>query len=220
MSPLSYNICPARNCRCLHFRRRRRRHNGVPTTRNVPRVLAIAGSDPSGGAGIQADLKSIAASGGYGMAAITALTAQNTRGVSGVHVPPAPFLTAQLNAVSDDISIDAVKIGMLGDEQVITAVRSWLEKVRPGVVVLDPVMVATSGDRLLQESAEAALRALLPLAHLITPNLAELGMLLGEPEAARLVRGAGSGQAARGRNRGHRPGQGRATSTATTAPMP
>ncbi|KRE66761.1 hydroxymethylpyrimidine kinase [Arthrobacter sp. Soil736] len=156
----------------------------VATSRNVPRVLAIAGSDPSGGAGIQADLKSIAASGGYGMAAITALTAQNTRGVSGVHVPPASFLTAQLNAVSDDISVDAVKIGMLGDEQVITAVRSWLEKVRPGVVVLDPVMVATSGDRLLQESAEAALRALLPLADLITPNLAELGMLLGEPEAA------------------------------------
>ena len=156
----------------------------VVTPRTVPRVLAIAGSDPSGGAGIQADLKSIAASGGYGMAAITALTAQNTRGVSGVHVPPAPFLTAQLDAVSDDISIDAVKIGMLGDEQVITAVRSWLEKVRPGVVVLDPVMVATSGDRLLQESAEAALRALLPLADLITPNLAELGMLLGEPEAA------------------------------------
>ena len=156
----------------------------VATPRQVPRVLAIAGSDPSGGAGIQADLKSIAASGGYGMAAITALTAQNTRGVNGVHVPPAPFLTAQLDTVSDDISIDAVKIGMLGDERVITAVRSWLEKVRPGVVVLDPVMVATSGDRLLQESAEAALRALLPLADLITPNLAELGMLLGEPEAA------------------------------------
>jgi hydroxymethylpyrimidine/phosphomethylpyrimidine kinase len=156
----------------------------VATSRTIPRVLAIAGSDPSGGAGIQADLKSIAASGGYGMAAITALTAQNTRGVSGVHVPPAPFLTAQLNAVSDDISVDAVKIGMLGDEQVITAVRSWLEKVRPGVVVLDPVMVATSGDRLLQASAEAALRALLPLADLITPNLVELGMLLGEPEAA------------------------------------
>jgi hydroxymethylpyrimidine/phosphomethylpyrimidine kinase len=154
------------------------------TARDIPRVLAIAGSDPSGGAGIQADLKSIAANGGYGMAAITALTAQNTRGVSAVHVPPADFLTAQLAAVSDDITVDAVKIGMLGDEKVITAVRSWLEKVRPGVVVLDPVMVATSGDRLLQESAEAALRALLPLADLITPNLAELGMLLGEPEAA------------------------------------
>ena len=156
----------------------------VRPARRVPRVLAIAGSDPSGGAGIQADLKSIAASGGYGMAAITALTAQNTRGVSGVHVPPADFIAAQLAAVSDDIAVDAVKIGMLGDAEVITAVRSWLEKVRPGVVVLDPVMVATSGDRLLQESAEGALRALLPLADLITPNLAELGMLLGEQEAA------------------------------------
>jgi hydroxymethylpyrimidine/phosphomethylpyrimidine kinase len=149
----------------------------------IPRVLAIAGSDPSGGAGIQADLKSIAANGGYGMAAITALTAQNTQGVRAVHVPPAAFLTAQLDAVSEDISIDAVKIGMLGDAAVIDAVRGWLEKVRPGIVVLDPVMVATSGDRLLQESAEAALRALLPLADLITPNLAELALLLREPVA-------------------------------------
>ena len=146
-------------------------------------MLAIAGSDPSGGAGIQADLKSIAAHGGYGMAAITALTAQNTRGVSAVHVPPAAFLTAQLEAISQDITIDAVKIGMLGDASVIDAVRSWLEKSRPGVVVLDPVMVATSGDRLLQESAEAALHALLPYADLITPNLAELAVLLREPAA-------------------------------------
>ena len=146
-------------------------------------MLAIAGSDPSGGAGIQADLKSIAAHGGYGMAAITALTAQNTRGVSAVHVPPAAFLTAQLDAISQDITIDAVKIGMLGDAAVIDAVRSWLEKARPGVVVLDPVMVATSGDRLLQEADEAALQALLPYADLITPNLAELAVLLGEPAA-------------------------------------
>ena len=150
----------------------------------IPRVLAIAGSDPSGGAGIQADLKSIAANGGYGMAAITALTAQNTQGVSAVHVPPAAFLTAQLDAISDDIGIDAVKIGMLGDAAVIDAVRSWLEKVRPAVVVLDPVMVATSGDRLLQESAEAAMASLLPLADLITPNLSELAILLREPVAA------------------------------------
>ncbi|WP_223987373.1 bifunctional hydroxymethylpyrimidine kinase/phosphomethylpyrimidine kinase [Arthrobacter sp. NicSoilB8] len=150
----------------------------------MPRVLAIAGSDPSGGAGIQADLKSIAANGGYGMAAITALTAQNTQGVRAVHVPPAAFLTAQLDAISDDIGIDAVKIGMLGDAAVIDAVRSWLEKTRPAVVVLDPVMVATSGDRLLQEPAEAALQALLPLADLITPNLAELAILLKEPVAA------------------------------------
>lgn len=151
--------------------------------RSTPRVLAIAGSDPSGGAGIQADLKSIAANGGYGMAAITALTAQNTHGVRAVHVPPAGFLTAQLEAISDDISIDAVKIGMLGDSAVIAAVRSWLGKARPAVVVLDPVMVATSGDRLLQEAAEEELRELLPLADLITPNLAELAMLLHEPLA-------------------------------------
>ena len=146
-------------------------------------MLAIAGSDPSGGAGIQADLKSIAAHGGYGMAAITALTAQNTRGVSAVHVPPADFLTAQLEAISQDITIDAVKIGMLGDASVIDAVRTWLGKARPGVVVLDPVLVATSGDRLLQASAEAALHALLPYADLITPNLAELAVLLGETAA-------------------------------------
>jgi hydroxymethylpyrimidine/phosphomethylpyrimidine kinase len=157
-------------------------------------VLAIAGSDPSGGAGIQADLKSIAANGGYGMAAITALTAQNTRGVRAVHVPPAEFLTAQLEAISDDISIDAVKIGMLGDSGVIAAVRSWLQKVRPAVVVLDPVMVATSGDRLLQETAEAELRALLPLADLVTPNLAELAMLLNEPLAGDWEAALGQGK--------------------------
>ena len=151
--------------------------------RTHPRVLSIAGSDPSGGAGIQADLKSIAAHGGYGMAAITALTAQNTRGVSGVHVPPVEFLRQQLETVSSDVAIDAVKIGMLGDAAVINEVRTWLAKVRPAVVVLDPVMVATSGDRLLRESAEAALRDLLPMADLITPNLPELAMLLGEPEA-------------------------------------
>jgi len=99
--------------------------------RGIPRVLSIAGSDPSGGAGIQADLKSIAALGGYGMAAITALTAQNTRGVRALHVPPASFLAQQLEAISDDITIDAVKIGMLGDAEVIAVVRGWLENVRP-----------------------------------------------------------------------------------------
>ncbi|WP_082484114.1 bifunctional hydroxymethylpyrimidine kinase/phosphomethylpyrimidine kinase [Arthrobacter sp. Leaf141] len=146
--------------------------------RDIPRVLSIAGSDPSGGAGVQADLKSIAAHGGYGMAAITALTAQNTLGVQAVHIPPADFLARQLEAVSADITIDAVKIGMLGDADSIRTVRTWLEEVRPAVVVLDPVMVATSGDRLLQAPAETALRELLPLAHLITPNLAELAVLV------------------------------------------
>ncbi|WP_426297990.1 bifunctional hydroxymethylpyrimidine kinase/phosphomethylpyrimidine kinase [Arthrobacter sp. R-11] len=148
-----------------------------------PRVLSIAGSDPSGGAGIQADLKSIAANGGYGMAAITALTAQNTKGVRSVHVPPVEFLREQLDAISDDIEVDAVKIGMLGGAEVIEEVRRWLGKARPAVVVLDPVMIATSCDRLLETSAEEALRRLLPLADLITPNLPELAMLLGEPEA-------------------------------------
>ncbi|WP_115788687.1 bifunctional hydroxymethylpyrimidine kinase/phosphomethylpyrimidine kinase [Arthrobacter silvisoli] len=154
-----------------------------PAAARPPRVLSIAGSDPSGGAGIQADLKSIAANGGYGMAVITALTAQNTKGVRSVHVPPVGFLREQLDAISEDITVDAVKIGMLGDAEVIGEVRRWLVEVRPAVVVLDPVMIATSGDRLLESSAEEALRALLPLADLITPNLPELAMLLGEDEA-------------------------------------
>lgn len=150
----------------------------------VPRVLSIAGSDPSGGAGIQADLKSIAAMGGYGMCAITALTAQNTRGVTAVHTPPADFLAAQLEAVGSDIEVDAVKIGMLSDAEVIRTVAAWLERTRPAVVVLDPVMVATSGDRLLAADAEEALRGLLGHAHLVTPNLPELAALLGEAEAS------------------------------------
>ncbi|MGX5695576.1 bifunctional hydroxymethylpyrimidine kinase/phosphomethylpyrimidine kinase [Agromyces soli] len=152
---------------------------GGGTAPRVPRVLSIAGSDPSGGAGVQADLKSIAAAGGYGMAAVTALTAQNTRGVRGVHVPPAAFLREQLDAISDDIAIDAVKIGMLANAEVVDEVAGWLTRVRPPVVVLDPVMVATSGDRLLDPAAERALFALLPLADLVTPNLAELAVLAG-----------------------------------------
>ena len=150
-----------------------------PPQATVPRVLSIAGSDPSGGAGIQADLKAIAASGGYGMAVITALTAQNTRGVRAVHVPPATFLAEQLDAIADDITVDAVKIGMLANAEVIRTVGDWLARTRPPVVVLDPVMVATSGDRLLDADAEAALRDLLPHADLVTPNLAELAVLAG-----------------------------------------
>ena len=146
----------------------------------VPRVLSIAGSDPSGGAGIQADLKSIAANGGYGMAAITALTAQNTQGVRAVHVPPPQMLHAQLEALADDIVIDAVKIGMLADAAVIEVVGDWLQRVRPPIVVLDPVMVATSGDRLLDRAAETAMRKLVELADIVTPNLAELAALTGE----------------------------------------
>ncbi|MGO4382942.1 bifunctional hydroxymethylpyrimidine kinase/phosphomethylpyrimidine kinase [Specibacter sp. RAF43] len=155
----------------------------LPRLHDLPRVLTIAGSDPSGGAGIQADLKSIAAHGGYGMAAITALTAQNTRGVSAVHVPPAEFLARQLEALSEDITIDAVKIGMLATAEVIETVGDWLARTRPAVVVLDPVMVATSGDRLLDADARAALLTLLGHAHLITPNLPELGVLTGQGTA-------------------------------------
>lgn len=151
----------------------------------VPRVLSIAGSDPSGGAGIQADLKSIAANGGYGMAVITALTAQNTQGVRAVHVPPVEFLREQLEAISDDIVIDAVKIGMLANTEVIRTVAAWLEEKRPPVVVIDPVMVATSGDRLLDEEAETALRELLKHADLVTPNLTELAVLAGTAYADR-----------------------------------
>ncbi|SDR10316.1 hydroxymethylpyrimidine/phosphomethylpyrimidine kinase [Arthrobacter crystallopoietes] len=159
--------------------------NGAAMTiRTTPRVLSIAGTDPSGGAGIQADLKSIAANGGYGMAAVTALVAQNTQGVRSVHTPPASFLTEQLTAVSDDVCIDAVKIGMLGDSEVIGTVGRWLAEVSPAVVVLDPVMVATSGDRLLAAEAEEALRLLLNQAHLVTPNLPELAVLLGAAPAA------------------------------------
>ncbi|MBS0025319.1 bifunctional hydroxymethylpyrimidine kinase/phosphomethylpyrimidine kinase [Microbacterium paraoxydans] len=147
--------------------------------RRTPHVLSIAGSDPSGGAGIQADLKAIAANGGYGMAALTALTAQNTQGVRAVHVPPAPFLRAQLDAVADDIRIDGVKIGMLADVAVIHAVAAWLDARRPPIVVLDPVMVATSGDRLLPPEAERELRGLMTRATVVTPNLAELAVLAG-----------------------------------------
>jgi len=154
------------------------------TLRDVPRVLSIAGTDPTGGAGIQADLKSIAALGGYGMAVVTSLVAQNTRGVRSIHTPPAQFLVEQLEAVSDDVTIDAVKIGMLGDTATIAVVREWLHRIQPPLVVLDPVMVATSGDRLLAAAAETALRELVGEVDLVTPNLPELAVLVGEPVAA------------------------------------
>ncbi|MFB7892411.1 bifunctional hydroxymethylpyrimidine kinase/phosphomethylpyrimidine kinase [Microbacterium sp. NPDC056044] len=151
--------------------------------RTIPRVLSIAGTDPTGGAGVQADLKSIGALGGYGMAVVTALVAQNTRGVREVHVPPTAILAAQLDAVSDDVDIDAVKIGMLQSAEIIETVRAWLGRVRPPIVVLDPVMVATSGDRLLDPAAEEALRRLVAETDLVTPNLAELAVLAGRARA-------------------------------------
>ena len=152
----------------------------LDTRQDIKNVLSIAGSDPSGGAGIQADLKSIAACGGYGMAVISALTAQNTHGVRAVHVPPAQFLNEQLLAVSDDIAIDAIKIGMLANAGIIDTLTDWLAATRrsaPVPVVLDPVMIATSGDRLLDADAEDALRRLFEHADVLTPNIPELAVI-------------------------------------------
>ncbi|TDT33618.1 bifunctional hydroxymethylpyrimidine kinase/phosphomethylpyrimidine kinase [Naumannella halotolerans] len=153
----------------------------------IPRVLSIAGSDPSGGAGVQGDLKSIAANGGYAMAAISALTAQNTTGVRAIHVPPPEFLSAQLEAISDDITVDAVKIGMLGTAAVARVVGEWLVRHRPPVVVLDPVMVATSGDRLVDADAEDAVSELITRSDLVTPNIPELAVLTDAAPARTLA---------------------------------
>jgi len=151
----------------------------------LPIALTIAGSDSSGGAGIQADLKSFAALGVYGASVITALTAQNTRGVTGIHQAPAEFVTAQIDAVFSDLEVGAVKIGMVADLAVIDAIAAGLKKWSPKHIVLDPVMVATSGDRLLAAEAVDALRTkLFPLASLITPNMPEAAALLNEPVAA------------------------------------
>jgi hydroxymethylpyrimidine/phosphomethylpyrimidine kinase len=147
-------------------------------------ALTIAGSDSGGGAGIQADLKTFSALGVYGASVVTALTAQNTTGVTAVHEVPPDFVVAQLDAVFSDLDIAAVKIGMLGSAAIIEAVAAGLEKWRPRWVVVDPVMVAKGGDKLLRDDAVAALREkLIPLAHLITPNLPEAGVLLDEPPA-------------------------------------
>lgn len=144
----------------------------------IPNILSIAGSDPSGGAGIQADLKAISANGGYGMAALTGLTAQNTLGVSGVHMVPPDFVEAQISAVLADIRVDAIKIGMLGTPEVIEAVAHAIADCTCPVI-LDPVMVAKGGDRLLATDAVAALREqLIPRATVITPNLPEAADLL------------------------------------------
>ncbi len=150
----------------------------------IPNVLSIAGSDPSGGAGIQADLKAIAANGCYGMAVITALTAQNTQGVTGVRLVEADFVAAQIDALLADIRVDAVKIGMLGSAEIAASVAGALARQGPALVVLDPVMIAKGGERLLAEAAIAVLRErLLPLATVLTPNLPEAAVLLGEPES-------------------------------------
>ena len=150
------------------------------TPRRYARVLSIAGSDSGGGAGIQADLKTFSALGCYGMTAITALTAQNTRGVHGIHGVPPEFLAAQIDAVVQDIGVDAVKIGMLHSPEVVRVVADAIRRYQLPHVVLDPVMVATSGDRLIaQETAGVLVQELFPLAEVVTPNLDEAGWLLG-----------------------------------------
>ena len=162
----------------------------------VPCVLSIAGSDSGGGAGIQADLKAFAACGVHGMTAITAITAQNTVGVSAVHQVPGEVIVEQVRQVADDIGVDAVKIGMLGDVETIDAVVEALGHVGNAPVVLDPVMVAESGAILLDESARDALRErLLPLTDVVTPNIAEATVLAqraGEPsDLARAIHALG-----------------------------
>lgn len=149
----------------------------------IPNVLTIAGVDPSGGAGVLADIKAISALGGYGCGVIAALTAQNTQAVTGVLPIPAEFVKAQLDTLFEDVRIDAVKIGMLADVEVIKVVAETLKKYQPKFIVLDPVMVAKSGDRLLPEDAVEALKTyLLPLATVLTPNLPEAAALVNQKE--------------------------------------
>ena len=148
--------------------------------REYHKVLTIAGSDSGGGAGIQADLKTISAIGCYGMSVITALTAQNTLGVTGIHPIPPPFAAEQMTAVFSDIGADAVKIGMLYSAELIEVVAEQLKKFGAKNIVLDPVMVAQSGDKLLQDDAIQAIKDhLMPLADVVTPNLPEARVLLG-----------------------------------------
>lgn len=154
------------------------------TADELPIALTIAGSDSSGGAGIQADLKTFTALGVYGASVITALTAQNTRGVSAIHAVPDSFIAVQIDAVADDLAVGATKTGMLNDGAVVRAVVDGVKRHKLGALVVDPVMVATSGDVLLRADAvEAVCSLLLPLATVITPNLAEAAYLLGQAVA-------------------------------------
>ena len=142
-------------------------------------VLTIAGSDSGGCAGIQADIKSISANSGYAASVITATTAQNTQGVTDIHAIPVPHIVKQLEAVLDDITFNAVKIGMLHSSEVIEAVQNTLEKYNITNIVLDPVMIATSGDKLITDEAIKSLKAFLPKVTLITPNIPEAELLVG-----------------------------------------
>lgn len=151
----------------------------------IANVLSIAGSDPSGGAGIQADIKAISANGAYAMAALTALTAQNTQGVSGINLVPPAFVQSQIEAVFSDIRVDAVKIGMIANAAIAGAVAQTLKARGPANIVLDPVMIAKGGAALLQPDAVQTLRReLLPLATVLTPNLPEAAHLLEASVAA------------------------------------
>jgi hydroxymethylpyrimidine/phosphomethylpyrimidine kinase len=153
-----------------------------PGEKGYFRALTVAGSDSGGGAGIQADLKTFSALGCYGMSVITALTAQNTVGVTDIHAVPPEFVEAQMEAVLSDIGTDAVKIGMLFSADLIEAVANRLKAHAVRNIVLDPVMVAQSGDKLLRDDAVAALReVLLPVADLVTPNLPEAEILVNRP---------------------------------------
>ena len=152
----------------------------------IPAILSIAGSDPSGGAGIQADIKAISANGGYAMAALTALTAQNTTGVFGIETLAPDFVAQQITTVFDDIRVDAVKIGMIANTAIAARVAQTLTERAAPFIVLDPVMVAKGGDRLLDAEAVLTMRThLLPLASVLTPNLPEAAILLGEAEITR-----------------------------------
>ena len=149
----------------------------------IANVLTIAGTDPSGGAGIQADLKTFSALGAYGMSAITAVVAQNTCGVRGFVALEPAFVADQIDAVFEDVRVDAVKLGMMANAPIIEAVADCLTRHAPNHVVLDPVMVAKSGDHLLAPEAVEALRArLVPLASIVTPNLPEAAVLLGRTD--------------------------------------
>ena len=149
----------------------------------LPRVLSIAGTDPTGGAGIHADLKSFEAAGAYGMAVVTALVAQNTQGVRSIHTPPVSFLQEQLECVKDDVLVDALKVGMLGSVPITETVSQFVASLPEGVpVVCDPVMVASSGDRLLEPEAERAVQELARRCTVVTPNLPELAVLAGVAE--------------------------------------
>lgn len=162
-----------------------------------PIVLTVAGSDPSGGAGIQADLKTFSALGSYGCAVLTSLTAQNTKGVTGIHAVPADFVAEQISTLFDDVKVDAAKIGMLANASIARAVAQSMRSSMTCPVVMDPVMVSTSGSRLVDDDALDAIRELLPLVAVVTPNVHEAAVLSRRPLATTTVEMADQGQALR-----------------------